>query len=86
MSKEINRELIESFIGKEIVIYCCRYIYAGTVVALDDISLQLTDCGIVYDTGPHSALEWANFEKLACDHCLMFQSIEGFGKFKEKKA
>ena len=78
----MNKKKLESFVGKEIVIYCCRYIYAGTVAEIDDFSLELTDCGIVYETGAHDALEWETFEKIKKNHNIALHSIESFGKFK----
>ena len=79
----MNKSQLESFVGKEIVIYCCRYIYAGTVVAIDDFSIQLTKAGIVYDTGEHSDSKWAAFSELKYNVYPALQSIESFGKFKD---
>jgi hypothetical protein len=78
----MNRKKLESFVGKEIVIYCCRYIYAGKVVEIDDFSLELTDCGIVYVTGSHNDSEWEAYEKIKKNHHIALQSIESYGEFK----
>jgi len=73
---------LESYLGKEIVIYCCRYIYAGTLVSIDNFCLRLKDCGIVYDTGSAEVDGWETFEKFKNDKCVALQSIESFGEIK----
>jgi hypothetical protein len=79
---ETNESNLEFYLGKKIVIYCCRYIYAGTLINIDDFSIKLTDAGIVYETGEHNAKNWERFEPIKKDHCVALQSIESFGEFK----
>jgi len=73
---------LQSYLNKKIVIYCCRYIYTGTVISIDDFSLRLKDGGIIYETGSHNADNWESFEAIKKDHCVALQSIESFGEFK----
>lgn len=78
----MNKQQLESYIGKKLVIYCCRYIYSGEVVTIDDFSIELTNGGIVYETGAHDKKEWETFEKIVKNHHITLQSIEAFGEFK----
>jgi len=73
---------IEKYLDKKITIYCCRYIYSGTVTSIDAFSVKLRDCGIVYETGEHSTSNWESFEKLPDGYCVALQAIESFGNFK----
>lgn len=44
---------LESLLGEVVELFCCRYIYRGTLVGVNDYHVELgDDSGIVYETGP----------------------------------
>ena len=84
MAKRVVVESDDSFLGsmmgEKIVLYCSRYIYCGILTGVDEDSLQLKDCKIVFDTGAHDAKEWAISEPtLTSTWTVMRQSIESWG-------
>ncbi len=52
------------YIGKRPVFYCINFIYSGDVVAIEGGSVVLDNGVIVYDTGPHSDINWSDAGKL----------------------
>lgn len=74
---------MESLLGEVITVFCCRYIYTGTLVGVDDISIQLKNPKIVYETGPFTSPEWKDAQALPKpDIYIMLSSIECFGLMK----
>ena len=70
-----NESYLESLIGKPVVVWCLNYIYAGTLVGVDDDCLRLTDAKVVYETGPLSgALQDA--QSLQGDAFVMRRCVE----------
>ena len=81
ISKEESGML--SLLGEVVTIYCCRYIYTGKLVGVNDECVELEDPSIVFDTGAFNEKDWKNVEKLP--HKTWFVSkdaIESFGIMK----
>jgi hypothetical protein len=80
--EETAESALESLMGERITLYCCRYIYTGKLIGVAEDCVQLTDGGIVYDTGRADNAEWENYEKMPNDWYVARQSIESFGLYK----
>jgi hypothetical protein len=74
---------LEALLGKTVTLYCCRYIYTGTLKVVDDFSVKLEGAKIVYETGSFDESEWKNCKKFPQDVWFVAkQSIESFGILK----
>lgn len=71
-----------SLLNERVTFFCCRYIYCGKLVGVNDECVKLEDCGIVYETGSFNKNDWETYEKLPDDFYLQKASIESFGKLK----
>lgn len=77
-----NYNAFDSYLGKKVVIYACRFIYTGILEAYDDTSILLSDTHIIYDTGPHEGGKkaWDTVEPCwSNDWHIQIASIESFG-------
>ena len=72
----------EKFLGERVTLFCCRYIYTGKLAGVNDESLLLTDCGIVYETGELTDSSWKDCQKLPNDWYVQKESIESWGVLK----
>jgi hypothetical protein len=77
--EEIKGEGLEKLLGQRVTLFCCRYIYTGKLIGVNNTCVLLTNCGIVYETGPFDKIEWHDYQKLPNDFYVMIQSIESFG-------
>ena len=80
--KEIENEGLNCLIGKRVTLFCCRYIYTGELVGVNDDCVKLSDCGIVFETGSFNDKSWKDYQKLPNDFYVAKQSIESFGELK----
>jgi len=81
--EEIGGEGLEALLGLNVVIYSCRFIYAGTLRGVSETTVLLGDARIVYDTGSHvkGKKEWETCENTwSSDWYIQIASIESFGK------
>lgn len=69
-------------VGKRITLFCCRYIYTGTLSEITESCVLLTDPAIVYETGAFDRSDWADAQKLPHDWYVHLQSVESFGELK----
>lgn len=79
---EETGEGLEKLIGERVTLFCCRYIYTGKLIGVNETCVLLTDCGIVYDTGSFDKDVWSDYQKLPHDWYVAIQSIESFGLLK----
>ena len=80
--EEIKGEGLEKLLGEKVTLFCCRYIYSGKLIGVNDDCVLLSDCGIVYETGSFGSKDWSDFQKLPHDWYVSKQSIESFGRLK----
>ena len=45
-------EGLEALLGKEIMVWCANYIYAGVLAGVNEHDVMLTGAKVVYETGP----------------------------------
>ena len=58
---EEQGEGLEKLLGQRVTFFCCRYIYTGMLKGVNDDSVLLTDCGIVYETGALDKKDWDDY-------------------------
>lgn len=73
---------MESLLGETVTLFCCRYIYSGKLVSVDEYSVCLEDAGIVYETGELKAKDWKDRQGLPNKWHVALSSIESFGILK----
>lgn len=74
------------FLNKQMVLFCCRYIYAGKLVEESENSLVLEDPHVIYETGDFKDPEFSDCQSLNCKKwSLSKQSIESYGILENKK-
>jgi len=81
--EEVEGEGLLAFMGQPIALFCMNYIYAGTVVGVNDQFVKLENAAIVYETGELTAKAWKDAQKLPGEHYVMLSAIESFGPGKE---
>jgi len=78
-----NKAGMYTLIGKVVTFFCCRYIYTGKLVGINDVDIQLEDPSIVYETGKFSDPNWKDTQKLPNKTLfLKHAAIESFGIMK----
>jgi len=59
-----NSKEFEDMLGKEVALFCAIYIYAGTLIRVNDTHVVLENASIVYETGAFTATKWADAQRL----------------------
>jgi len=80
--EEVSGEGLDKLLGERVTLFCCRYIYTGRLVGVNDTCVLLEDAGIVYETGEFSSPEWKDKQNLPKDWYVQTASIESFGVLK----
>ena len=76
--KEEENEGLEKLLGKRITLFCCRYIYTGDLVGVNDTCVKLSNAGVVFETGAFDKDEWEDMQPLPNDTYIQTSSIESF--------
>jgi hypothetical protein len=77
-----ENEGLRALLGKRVTLFCCRYIYTGKLIGINDNCVKLTECGIVYDTGDFKSTSWNDYQELPNDFYIQTSAIESFGILK----
>ena len=73
----------EEFIGKQVMVFCSNYIYAGTVAEVTASHIKLTDACIVYETGAYTDRGYKDAQALpGAAWYIATQAIESIGSGK----
>ena len=80
--QEVENEGLTKLMGERVTLFCCRYIYTGKLIGVNDDCVLLTDAGIVYETGALDKRDWQDHQKLPHDWYIQKASIESFGLLK----
>lgn len=80
--EEIEGEGLMALLGQRVTLFCCRYIYTGKLVGVNDECVLLDDAGIVYETGAFSTTEWKDKQDLPNSWYIQKNTIESFGILK----
>jgi hypothetical protein len=69
---------LDSLLGEQVLLLCANYFYAGELIAVNDVVVELKDGGIVYETGEWSAKCWKDAQKVGGSIFVRTQSIEAY--------
>jgi hypothetical protein len=69
---------LEDLLGERVTLFCVNYIYTGALVDPYGEYIQLTDAGIVYETGELGSKTWKDMQKLPNDVFVMKSAVESF--------
>lgn len=75
-------EGLDSLLGEPVTVFCMNYIYAGTLVGLNDTCIKLSNAKIVYETGVLTAPDYKDAQALPSDWYVQIAAIESFGRGK----
>ncbi len=77
---EIEGEGLETLLEKPVMLFALNYIYAGTLVGVNESFVKITNASIVYETGPFGTPGYKDAQSLPGD-CWYIQrgAIESFG-------
>ncbi|MCP3684271.1 MAG: hypothetical protein GY861_16455 [bacterium] len=78
--EQVEGEGLESLLGEDVTIWCCRYIYAGKLTGVNEKDILLTNAKIVYETGEFSSSGFNDSQDLPNDWYVRIESIESYGK------
>jgi hypothetical protein len=78
--EEVSGEGLESLLGKNVCIWCCRYIYAGTLAGVNEKDILLSDAKVVYETGKLSEKGFTDTQPLPSNWYIRTDSIESYGE------
>ena len=75
---EDDNEGLMSLMGERVTFFCCRYIYTGKLVGVNDDCVKLEDCGIVFETGSFGDKGWSDYQRLPHDCYVQKASVESY--------
>jgi len=79
---EESEEGLIKLMGERITLLCCRYIYTGKLVGVNEDCVLLEDAGIVYETGEWTSKDWSDYQELPNDVYVVKSAIESYGLMK----
>ena len=78
--EEVSGEGLMGLMGESVLIFCMSYIYAGTLVGVNDDYIKLEDAKIVYETGGFDKAGYTDAQLLPKKTIYIMQkNIESFG-------
>jgi hypothetical protein len=81
---EVEKEGFMALLGQHVMVFCANYIYAGTLVGVNDECIKLDAARIVYETGPFSDKTYKDAQNLPTSiWYIQKTAIESFGVGKE---
>lgn len=81
---EVQEEGLLSLLGKQVEIRCNIYIYAGTLVGVNDTCVKLDNAAIVYETGPFTDAKYKDAQKIGDNQYICTALMESFGESQKK--
>jgi len=83
LAEQIEKEGLESLLGKEVTFFCVNYIYAGKLVGVNETCVKLENPKIVYETGAFSEENWKDAQALPKQYFyVQLSAVESFGECK----
>ena len=79
---ETTDEGLEAHLGEKVTLFGVVYIYTGTLTAVNDTDVELTDAKIVYETGELATGEWKDSQSLPSPWNVRTSAIESWGRAK----
>jgi hypothetical protein len=82
--EEVEGEGLVALMGQTVTLFCLNYIYAGTLVGVNDTFVKLENAHVVYETGSFHDKKFKDAQKLTNNEWYVItSSIESFGLLKE---
>jgi hypothetical protein len=82
--EEVDGEGLVVLMGETVTLFCLNYIYAGTLVGVNDTFVKLDNAHVVYDTGSFTDKKFKDAQKLTnSTWYVQTSSIESFGLLKD---
>ena len=79
--QEVDVAGLAALLGKQVLIMCGCYFYAGKLTGVDTDDIILEDAGIVYETGPLSEPGFKDFQKFGVKEWgVKVHAIESYGE------
>ena len=69
---------MDALLGKRVLFMCANYFYVGRLIGLNEISVQLDDASLVYETGRWDSSSWKDAERLPSTLNIMIHFIESY--------
>ncbi len=79
---EVSGEGIRSLMGKQVILFCVNYFYAGKLIGVNDTCVLLEIGGIVYETGSFGDAKWKDFQVVAAKLYVQISAIESYAEGK----
>jgi len=80
---ESKTEGLVSLIGKQVILFCGNYFYAGKLAGVNKTQVKLTEPSIVYETGAFTAKGYADAQRLHVDTLYVrIPAIEAYAEGK----
>lgn len=80
--KTVEIDSMDDLVGQKYLFQCARYSYHGKVKSVTPDYIELTDCGVVFNTGSYDSKTPEDREETPNNIFVMRQSIETFFKLK----
>ena len=61
---ESKDEGLSGLLGQQVAVWCNTYIYAGTLVGVNETCIKLDDASVVYETGELTAKSFQDAQKI----------------------
>ena len=81
---EVDNEGFISLLGKQVEIRCNVYIYAGTLVGVNQSCVKLDKMAIVYETGNFGDTKYKDAQLVGDGQYIQMGLIESFGPCSKK--
>lgn len=72
-----------ALMGQTVTIFCMNYIYAGTLVGINDTFVKLENGHIIYETGSFSEKKFKDAQKVSQELYIQLNSVESYAITKE---
>lgn len=80
----VEQEGLLALIGQPVEFYCGVYIYAGTLIGVNDTCVKISNPHIVYETGAHTDAKYKDAQPLNREfHYIQLGLLESFGVTKK---
>lgn len=81
--EEVAGEGLLALMGQTVTVFCMNYIYAGTLVGVNDTFLKLENGHIVYETGAFNEKKFKDAQKMAQELYIQLNSVESYAVTKD---
>jgi hypothetical protein len=77
---KVDHEGLMSLIGKNVLVMCMNYFYAGQLIGVNDTCIKIGNCHQILETGPHKDAKFKDAQWIGDNWYIQTSSIESFGE------